>query len=67
MSSFHKYKHLICIYIYHSKFTIEKVDPTKLTDTENRMLVARGGGLRGVGETGEGHQEVQTNSFKVSL
>ncbi|MPX07483.1 hypothetical protein C0133_08915, partial [Moraxella catarrhalis] len=36
---------------------------TKLTDTENRCMVARG---RGVGEMGKGSQKVQTSSDKIN-
>lgn len=35
---------------------------TKLIDTENRLVVVRWEGHLGVGETGEGSQEVQTSS-----
>ena len=38
---------------------------TKLTDTENRLVVARGGGRR-VGETDEGGEKVQTSSYKIN-
>ena len=37
----------------------------KLVDTENRLVVARGGGRR-VGKMGEGGQKVQTSSYKIN-
>ena len=37
----------------------------KLIDTENRLVVARGGG-REWGEWGEGGQKVQTSHYKVN-
>ena len=37
---------------------------TKLIEKENRLVVARGGGVR-VGEMGEGSQKVQTSSQKI--
>lgn len=39
---------------------------TKLTDPEDRLLVARGEGGWGMGKTGEGDQEEQVSSYKVS-
>ena len=38
---------------------------TKITDTENRMVVAKGWGWE-VGETGEGDQKKQTFSYKIN-
>lgn len=38
---------------------------TKLTDTEIRLVVARGQGL-GVGKIGEEDQEVKASSYKIS-
>lgn len=40
-------------------------EKTKLKDTENRMVVASGERCWGVGEMGEGDQEVLTSSYKT--
>ena len=38
---------------------------TELIETENRLVVARGGGW-GLGEKGEGGQRVHTSSYKIN-
>lgn len=54
----------------HHKFSIiygirKTLNKSQLIDTENRLVVARGGGWE-VGEIGEGSQKIQTSSYKVS-
>ena len=43
----------------------KKKTKPKLTDTENRSVVARGMGV-GMGEMGEGGEKVQTSSYKIN-
>ena len=43
-----------------------KVITNKTKPTDNRMVVARGEGAWASGEVGEGAQEVQTSSYKIS-
>ena len=38
---------------------------TQLIDTENRLVVARGGGL-GMDKMGEGSQKVQPSGYKIN-
>lgn len=42
-----------------------QTNKTKLIDTENRLVVATREGSWGVGEMGEGDQEVQTSRYKI--
>lgn len=45
---------------------ILKKQKSELTDTEKRLVVAKGKGWGWVGEMGEGSQKVQTSSYKIS-
>ena len=45
---------------------MKQILKTKLTDTENRLVVVRGEELGGVAEMDEGSQRVQTSSYKLS-
>ena len=45
---------------------MSKRNKTKIIDTENRMVFARGEGVWGVGETGKGDQNIQASSYKTS-
>ena len=49
-----------------SKNHYKQTNKTKLTDAENRMVVARGERAWGLGEMGEWGQEVQACSYKIS-
>ena len=55
-----KYHMISCIFrIYKKQKT------TELIDTENRLVVARGGGWE-VGQVDEGNEKIQTSSNKIS-
>ena len=43
-----------------------KENKTKIIDTENKMVFARGEWWWGEGETGEEGQEVQTSNYKIN-
>ena len=39
---------------------------SELIDTQNRLVVARGGGGEGVGDMGKGGQKVETPCYKIN-
>lgn len=43
-----------------------KQNKTKLIDTENRLLIAKGEGEWGSGKMGEKDQEIQTSRYKIN-